>query len=355
LRTGAAPLLHGLDLRGTNLIFYFSSTLDAVARGDALRWRTVMHRDSEGTLARWGRQDRSERNSAARSWPGSSGRWTIVRDVRAQGGRYIESRHEAFALHPSHVHDTPTIALLLRGALELKFNSGRRLAVDATEMAGALVLPSGPPHHGRAGGDGARMLFVMPEADRLAKLGPAADELLADPAWWRTPRVAMLGRGLLRELALADDAAALALEGLTLELLGGMVRHRNESARPGLPPAWLRRVRESLDDRYAERGLRIADLAAVAGVDPAHLARMFRAHYGTTAGAYLRAIRVRRAADALVHSSAPLAQVALDSGFADQSHFTRVFRAAHGVTPRRWREVGGERAQRADSRKQELP
>jgi len=42
----------------------------------------------------------------------------------------------------------------------------------------------------------------------------------------------------------------------------------------------------------------------VARVDPAHLARAFRAHYGTTAGAYLRALRVRRATDALARSTA---------------------------------------------------
>ena len=48
---------------------------------------------------------------------------------------------------------------------------------------------------------------------------------------------------------------------------------------------------------------------------------------------------MRRAADALARSSAPLGQIALDAGFADQSHFTRAFRAAYGVTPRRWRAL----------------
>ena len=80
-------------------------------------------------------------------------------------------------------------------------------------------------------------------------------------------------------------------------------------------------------------------LTCAAGVDPAHLARAFRAHYGTTAGAYLREIRVRRAADALALSSAALSQIALDGGFADQSHLTRVFGEFYGLTPRRWRAL----------------
>jgi AraC family transcriptional regulator len=297
-----------------------------------------MHRKSKGTFASRGQTDSNGRHRAERLPPGSPERWTIVRHVRARGGQYVESRHAALASHPSHVHTTPTIALLLHGALEVRFASGRRFAVDAGDAAGALVLPPGPPHHGRAGADGARMIFVMPEADRVARMGTAAAEVFEDPAWLRTPRVALLGRGLLRELAVADDAASLALEGLTLELMSALVRRRGESVYPGPPPVWLRRVREAIDDRFAERELRIADLAAVAGVDPAHLARSFRAHYGTTAGAYLRAIRVQRAAEALARSSATLAQIALDSGFADQSHFTRVFQRIHGVTPQRWRD-----------------
>jgi AraC family transcriptional regulator len=301
-----------------------------------------MHRKSESGAARQGQADSSGRQRAERLPPGLSERWTIVRHVRARGGQYVESRHAAFASHPSHVHTTPTIALLLRGALEVSFASGRRLVVDASEAAGALVLPPGPPHHGRAGAEGARMLFVMPAADRVAMMGTSASDVFADPSWWRMPRVALLGRGLLRELAVADDAASLALEGLTLELMSALVRRRGESVHPGPPPAWLRRVREALDDRYGERELRIADLAAIAGVDPAHLARRFRAHYGTTAGAYLREIRVQRAADALVRSAVPLAQIALDSGFADQSHFTRVFRTVYGVTPLRWRALHGK-------------
>jgi AraC family transcriptional regulator len=265
--------------------------------------------------------------------------WTILRQVQTRLGRYVESRHAAFGRHPSHTHTTPTVALLLRGALEVTFASGRRLVCEAGSAAGALVLPPGPPHRGRAGANGARVLFLMPDEDRVAAMGAAAAELLAAPAWWRVPRLAALGRGLSRELVVADDAAALALEGLTLELLAALVRRRQESARPGPPPAWLRRVREALDDRHAERALRIADLAAVAGVDAAHLARAFRAHYGTTPGAYLRDARVRRAADALARSAAPLSRIALDAGFADQSHFTRVFRASYGVTPRRWRAL----------------
>jgi AraC family transcriptional regulator len=300
-----------------------------------------MHPNPEDALAPQSASDpngirRAERLSAP---PSGSGPWTVVRQVRTQGSRYVETRIAPFGPHPLHAHGAPAIALLVRGALEVTYASGHRLAGDARERAGALVLPVGPPHRGQAGADGARVLFLALEPDRVAAMEPASSAVLANPAWWRAPRLTTLGRGIARELVVADDAAALALEGLALELLAVLVRRRRESARPGPPPPWLRRVRESIEDRYRERKLRIGDLAEVAGVDAAHLARAFRAHYGTTAGAYLRDIRVRRAAGALARSSAALSQIALDSGFADQSHFTRVFGAVYGVTPQRWRAL----------------
>jgi AraC family transcriptional regulator len=303
-----------------------------------------MHLNSEDSSARQSAPDpngtrRAERSSAPPSEPEP---WTVVRQVRTHGSRYLDTRVAPYGPHPMHAHDAPAIALLLRGALEVTYASGYCLAGDASERAGALVLPVGPAHRGRAGADGARVLFLALEPDRVATMEPSSSAVLASPSWYRSPRLTTLGRGIARELIVSDDAAALALEGLTLELLGALVRQRRDSARTGPPPPWLRRVRESIDDRYRDRALRIADLAEDAGIDPASLARAFRAHYGTTAGAYLREIRVRRAADALAGSSAALGQIALDSGFADQSHFTRVFGAVHGVTPRRWRALHGK-------------
>ena len=79
------------------------------------------------------------------------------------------------------------------------------------------------------------------------------------------------------------------------------------------------------------------ELAAVAGVHRAHLVRSFRARYGVSIGVYVRRERIRWAARALRHSDAPLAEIALRAGFADQSHFTRTFVKHMGVSPGRYR------------------
>jgi AraC family transcriptional regulator len=83
--------------------------------------------------------------------------------------------------------------------------------------------------------------------------------------------------------------------------------------------------------------LRVAALAAAVNVHPVYLCRAFRAAYGTTPGEYLRRLRIEWAERTLAHSDRPLAAIAAEAGFSDQSHFTREFRRHTGLTPARFR------------------
>jgi hypothetical protein len=68
------------------------------------------------------------------------------------------------------------------------------------------------------------------------------------------------------------------------------------------------------------------------------LARQFRAMLGTSPHRYLLMRRLALARD-LIHAARPLVDVASEAGFADQAHFTRVFRSAFGLTPARYRAL----------------
>jgi AraC family transcriptional regulator len=99
-------------------------------------------------------------------------------------------------------------------------------------------------------------------------------------------------------------------------------------------PAWLRRCMEQLVDD-CEQPLRLADLAVAAGVHPVSLSRAFRRHYGLSPGQLQRRALLNRAAQQL-RAGQPIADVAAALGFADQSHFTRLFRAEYRCTPAAW-------------------
>jgi AraC family transcriptional regulator len=99
-------------------------------------------------------------------------------------------------------------------------------------------------------------------------------------------------------------------------------------------PAWLRRCMEQLVDDCGQP-LRLAELAASAGVHPVSLSRAFRRRYGVSPGQLQRRALLNRAARRLREGQA-IADVAAQLGFADQSHFTRLFRAEYRCTPAAW-------------------
>jgi AraC family transcriptional regulator len=147
---------------------------------------------------------------------------------------------------------------------------------------------------------------------------------------------ATLGGRMAGELAAHDSSAALALEGLVLQLLAAAGRAASGSDQRAAD--WLRTIREILHDRVPEV-VSLHELGDAVGRHPSHVARAFRRAHGVTVAQYVRALRLEWAAAELAASDASVARIANDAGFADQSHFTRAFRHSHGVTPGRYRRL----------------
>ena len=82
----------------------------------------------------------------------------------------------------------------------------------------------------------------------------------------------------------------------------------------------------------------LEELATLADVHPAHLARTFKRLQGVSVGEYHRNLRVAAACQALRDPTRPIAEVAAEAGFSDQSHFTRMFRRLTGQTPGEFRD-----------------
>jgi AraC family transcriptional regulator len=126
-----------------------------------------------------------------------------------------------------------------------------------------------------------------------------------------------------------DDESLKALEQALLD-------GRSASKSDRRFPQWLERVRNILEQRFAEP-YKLSEIAAEAGVHPVHLAREFRKHYGTSVGEYLRRVRIEYACRELMGSNAAVTNIAAAAGFADQSHFSRTFKRFCGTTPGRYR------------------
>ena len=96
-------------------------------------------------------------------------------------------------------------------------------------------------------------------------------------------------------------------------------------------PFWVLQVRHFIAQRFREK-LSLSSIAAAVQVHPAHLARTFHESFGYTIGAYIRSLRIEAAIQEL-HCRKPVVEIALDTGFYDQSHFHHVFKKYTGLTP----------------------
>jgi AraC family transcriptional regulator len=105
------------------------------------------------------------------------------------------------------------------------------------------------------------------------------------------------------------------------------------SAKPSLSAPQKRRLREFIEANLAH-SLTLADLAAVAGVGGSQLKALFPQAFGQSAHQYVVRRRVARAKILLLSGALPISQVALESGFAHQSHMAHWMKRVLGVTPR---------------------
>lgn len=139
----------------------------------------------------------------------------------------------------------------------------------------------------------------------------------------------------------AVPPSRLEMEARALLLLDRLHRlhdaQRQRDAVPGQLAAWqLHRVCDHLEAHLAQ-DVGLSTLAELVGLSPKHFARAFKQSTGVPPHQWLIARRIERARSELRSTDRTLAEVALDCGFADQSHFTATFRRVVGSSPGRYR------------------
>jgi AraC-like DNA-binding protein len=105
----------------------------------------------------------------------------------------------------------------------------------------------------------------------------------------------------------------------------------------GSKPPWMSKLIEILNDCCAEK-LNYKKIAAILGIHPVHLSRDFKKHTGISLGEYTRRLKIQNALNLVSAKEYTLTQIALMSGFADQSHFIKWFRHFTGINPLLYRK-----------------
>lgn len=105
----------------------------------------------------------------------------------------------------------------------------------------------------------------------------------------------------------------------------------------GMLARWqINRVRAFIDAHLTEC-IRVSDLSALARSSPSYFSAAFKRTFGASPHAYLMKRRISMAVEQMLGSDAPLSEIAMNCGFADQAHFSRQFRRMMGSTPSNWR------------------
>ena len=200
-------------------------------------------------------------------------------------------------------------------------------------IGSVAIKPAGVPHADTFGSEGLHTLTLEFDAeafDREVDLNSATRSYR-----WVVGGPLFAGLATLADelhLECADSAAAIEAAAIAaIDHLADVPAPRVSTA-----PRWLSAAEEYVRVN-SRRPICVRDLAALVGVHRAHLHRVFRAYHRCTIGAYVRRLRVERAAKALQQSSDSIVKIALDCGFSDQPHMTRLFRKWVGVTPATYR------------------
>jgi AraC family transcriptional regulator len=243
------------------------------------------------------------------------------------------TRYAPLARLESHHHPRVTLSLVFHGSY---VERAGRTALRGESFT-AILKPAGIEHENHISADGLHALFAEPSAMVMEVLHPEL-ATLTGPIPIQSARVAALVARVRHEVRdpAGDPPAALCVEGHLLEILAEASRLRRIDVAAG-HLSWLDRVRERLHAEFMAHPS-IAVLAAGAGVHPVHLVQTFRRRHGCTIGEYVRGRRVEHAATHL-RTRCSISRIALDAGFADHSHLTRVFRRVVGVTPTEYRRL----------------
>ncbi|SEM98407.1 transcriptional regulator, AraC family [Loktanella fryxellensis] len=235
-----------------------------------------------------------------------------------------------------HGHDFVELFWVQNGRVRHHLRGG-----TATLTEGTLVLlRPGLTHALQGRGDAALVVSLALHPDLVASL----DARLPPVAFWQAQDGPAVIRRDIRQMADLNAAArrlehsrrdALAAEAFILPLLSDLSHH--DTGLPPDAPGWLTAACAAAQTPEVYRD-GAAGLVAQTGQTHPHVSRSLRRWLGQTPTDYVNTIRMTQAARALTTDNDPLAVVAEGVGLANLSHFHKLFRAHHGMTPLQYRQ-----------------
>jgi AraC family transcriptional regulator len=243
--------------------------------------------------------------------------------------QYGEEKTPGF---PRHAHVNPHLTFLLQGGTEEKWKQG-----VYERFAGELVFyPAGEPHQNLQTVGGSKNINFEFDPSFFAQND--LDESAIAKAAGKTAATKFLLLKAYREMILRDPGAGESIHLLLLDLLTGPGRLYKKEPGNKSAPEWVGKIREYLADRWNEP-VNLQELSRASGVHPITISKHFPRYFSCTLGEYLRRLKIEKALALVKTSNHSLMEIAFECGFADQSHFIRVFKGLTGFIPNDFRKL----------------
>jgi AraC family transcriptional regulator len=151
----------------------------------------------------------------------------------------------------------------------------------------------------------------------------------------KNPAAKLLTYQVFKETKLNDLNSELSIHQLLLHIFSQL---NQETGKPEKKPAWVNQIDELLRESFTEK-LNLEKLAQIINIHPIHLSRDFHKYFHCNLGDYIRKLKVNKSLSLLHANKESLTDIALDCGFADQSHFIRCFKENTGITPLKYKNL----------------
>lgn len=212
-------------------------------------------------------------------------------------------------------------------------------------LGDVLFVPAGYRYQGGGNQGTQTALFVFLHAQSLREEDAEVADALASPRLrdfmnLRSDRIRFILTQISREIYSPSFGTELMIEGLATTLLVETARllkqeDERQSARGGLAPVTLRKIRERVQDGSKQPTLE--ELATLCNLSRRHLMRAFRESTGQTIGQYIQHSLLERSRHLLRETDRPVSLVAQELGFVSASTFSTTFRRLTGESPREYR------------------
>lgn len=249
---------------------------------------------------------------------------SIFQTANINGLILTKSDYEQQSSIPKHYHNNPYFCYVLDGCYT-EHSSQKRITCSKGDI---IFHPKETEHYNQFKNSAASCFNIEFSGVWIGKIADSKLEqknILSQ----NHPEIQNIFRKIYREFIDADTLSDLMIEGLSLEMMVAFSRTKRKYV---LSSFYVKRILRYIEEIFPSNPT-LAELANLFRISPEYLSRTFKKSTGITIGEYIRHQKIQRACKQMQEKNADIHSIALECGFTDQSHFTKVFKKVMHMTP----------------------